>query len=409
MKKLVLFLLVALLAFAPAMAANAVDLTFESWRPDDSENWNQILEAYKAVAPDVNIVHEGITSKEYNATLRTQLETGKGPDLIMARSYATGQELFDAGYFGDCSDVAGIQDSFAASSLAPWQTVDGKMFAVPTAAVQQVVFFNKTFFQENGYEVPATWEDFIALCQAIKDANTDPDFSPLANGVMDEWDILECAFLGMLPNYVGGAEERVKYESGEKKLNDEAFIAAYTDFAKIAPFLPASYTAVGNSDSQQLFGLGRAPMWIDGSWSAGSIAVLEPDFEWGVFAIPAPAGATAGLCFHPDFALTYNTASENIDAAKDFLAWTISPEGAPIVANLLPGGFYPMVDMQITLEDEHANESLALNQGKVLDARFIWAQMLDLYDPMNKGLIALLSGDKAPQAVADEMAELYGK
>ncbi len=409
MKKFTLLLLVALLAFAPVLAASAVDLTIETWRPDDTDNWNKILEAYKAVAPDVNITYEGITSKEYNATLRTQLETGKGPDIIMARSYENGQKLFSDGYLGDCSDIPGIKESFAASSLAPWQMEDGTMFAVPTAAVQQVVFYNKTFFQENGCEVPATWEDFLALCQKIKDANTETGFSPLANGVMDEWDILECAFLGMLPNYVGGAAERAKYESGEKKLNDEAFVAAYTDFAKIAPFLPESYTAVGNSDSQQLFIQGRAPMWIDGSWSAGSIATMEPDFEWGVFAIPAPAGKAAGMCFHPDFAMTYNKASENVDAAKAFLAWMISAEGAPVVANLLPAGFYPMVNFPITLEDEHANESLKLNEGKETDARFIWAKMLGLYDGMNKGLIAILSGEKTPQAVADEMVAAYGK
>jgi len=409
MKKFLVLLLVALMAFVPAMSASAVTLTIETWRPDDTDNWLQILDVYMAENPDVVLTYEGITSKEYNATLRTQLETGKGPDIIMARSYENGQKLYEDGYLGDCSGIPGVQENFAASSLAPWQMPDGTMFAVPTAAVQQIVFYNKTFFDENGYEVPETFEDFLAVCQAIVDANDNPDFSPLANGVKDEWDILECPFLGMLPNYVGGADQRVLYEDGEKKLNDEAFVEAYADFQKLAPYLPASYTAVGNGDSQNLFVLERAAMWIDGSWSAGSIAAMEPDFEWGVFAIPAPAGKATAICFHPDFAMTFNTASENIDAAKDFLAWMITEEGAKTVANLLPAGFYPMVSFPITLDDPHANESLQLNAGKETDARFIWPKMQDLYVPMNLELIALLAGTQTPQAAADTIAELYGK
>jgi raffinose/stachyose/melibiose transport system substrate-binding protein len=325
----------------------------------------------------------------------------------MARSYENGRKLYEDGYLGDCSDIPGIKEVFAESSLSPWQMPDGTMFAVPTAAVQQIVFYNKTMFEENGYAIPETWEDFLALCQTIRDANDNADFSPLSNGVADEWDLLECVFLGMLPNYVGGAAEREKYESGEKQLNDDAFVAAYADFGKLAPFLPANYTAVGNPDAQILFVMGRSAMWIDGSWSAGSIASMEPDFEWGVFAIPAPAGKATAICFHPDFAMTFNKASENIDAAKDFLAWMITEEGAKVIANLLPAGFYPMVNFPITLDDPHANESLQLNQGKETDARFIWPEMQSIYEPMNKELIAILAGSQTPQGAADAMAAAF--
>jgi raffinose/stachyose/melibiose transport system substrate-binding protein len=407
MKKFIMFLLLAVLVFAPALSASAVTLTIETWRPDDTNQWNQILDFYMAQNPGVTLTYEGITSKEYNATLRTQLETGKGPDIIMARSYENGRKLYEDGYLGDCSAIPGVKENFAESSLSPWRMPDGTMFAVPTAAVQQIVFYNKTLFEANGYAIPETWEDFLSLCQVIRDADDNADFSPLANGVADEWDLLECVFLGMLPNYVGGAAEREKYESGEKQLNDEAFVAAYTDFAKLTPFLPANYTAVGNSDAQILFVLERAAMWIDGSWSAGSIATMEPEFEWGVFAIPAPAGKATAICFHPDFAMTFNKASENIDAAKDFLAWMITEEGARVIANLLPAGFYPMVNFPIALDDPHANESLQLNQGKETDARFIWPEMQSIYEPMNKELIAILAGAQTPQGAADAMAAAF--
>ncbi|HOF95402.1 MAG TPA: ABC transporter substrate-binding protein, partial [Clostridia bacterium] len=211
-----------------------VELTMGSWRADDVAQMNNLIAAYKAVAPDVNITFQPTNPPDYNATLRLQLDSDTGPDLMYARSYATGQELFNAGFFADCTDIPGLTDNFTASNLAPWQMPDGKMFAVPFAAVSHAVYYNKDIFAAQGLSVPATWDEFIEVCQTLKDNG----ITPLANGVADEWDILECFFLGMLPNYVGGADQRVLYEKGDKKLNDENFVNAYTDIAEVAPFLP---------------------------------------------------------------------------------------------------------------------------------------------------------------------------
>jgi raffinose/stachyose/melibiose transport system substrate-binding protein len=59
-----------------------------------------------------------------------------------------------------------------------------------------------------------------------------------------------------------------------------------------------------------------------------------------------------------------------------------------------------MIDAAITLEDLHANECLALNQGKITDARFVWPKLMDLYAPMNQEVIALLKGTQTPEGAA---------
>ena len=220
MKKLTALLLAALmlLGILPALAAAApVTLTMGSWRADDIVQVQTLLDKYKETT-GVEIKFEPTVSDQYNATLRLQLDNGTGPDLYYSRSYAVGQELFDAGFSMDCTDIPGVMDNFGIAALNAWQTPDGKVFAVPFAAVSQIIYYDKDVFAANKLEVPATFEDFLAVCEALK-AN---GIEPLANGIASDWDILECVYLGMLPNYVGGAEERAKYESGEKKMNDEA-------------------------------------------------------------------------------------------------------------------------------------------------------------------------------------------
>jgi len=372
-------------------------LTMGSWRADDVVQINNLLAEYKKVKPDVEIQFRPTNPPDYNATLRLQLEGGTGPDLMYARSYATGQELFTAGYFGDCSDIPGVKQNFTASNSAPWQMPDGKNFAVPFAAVSHAVYYNKTIFQKEGLSVPQTWEDFLTLCGTL----VSKGYTPLANGIADEWDILEVYFLGMLPNFIGGAAERQQYESGAKRLNDANFVAAFQAMADSARYLPRGYESVTYNDSQALFNTQQAVMFMDGSWTAGVYS--DAAFDWGLFAMPAPRGKNTAITFHPDMAITWNAKTKYPQECKDFLAWIASREGASIASAALPLGFFPMINFPINLADAHANEFLGLNSGKETDARFVWPKFMDLYAPMNQAVIQVLRGEKTPTQAANEM------
>ena len=402
MKKLVTLLLLATMALSLlplAGQADTVTLTMGSWRSDDAAQVQALLDKYKEET-GVEIKFEPTVSDQYNATLRLQLDNGTGPDLFYSRSYAVGQELFDAGFSMDCSAIPGVQENFSASALNAWQTPDGEIFAVPFAAVSQIVYYNKDMFADNGLEVPTTFEDFLAVCEALKAKGIEP----LANGIASNWDILECVYLGMLPNYVGGPEERAKYESGEKKMNDEAFLKSLQDYAALTKYLPMGFESVTNSDGPAMLGNERAAMFIDGSWTCGVWGKDYPDLNWGSFAIPAPAGSAAGMCFHPDMGITGNNATKYPEEVKAFLTWLASPEGAQTTTSYLPLGFFPMINAPITFSDERVTEILALNDGKVMDARFVWAKLLGMYTPMVDQLNAIARGETTPEAAAEVFA-----
>jgi raffinose/stachyose/melibiose transport system substrate-binding protein len=377
--------------------SGGVTLVMGSWRADDVVQMNALLAEYKKVKPDVTIQFRPTNPPDYNATLRLQLDGGTGPDLMYARSYAPGQELFNAGYFADCSDIPGVKQNFSAANLAPWQMPDGKAFAVPFAAVSHAVYYNKTIFQKEGLAIPQTWEDFLSLCATLASQG----YTPLANGIAEEWDILEVLYLGMLPNFIGGPSARADYESGAKKLNDANFVASFQAMADVAKYLPRGYESVTYNDSQALFNTQQAVMFMDGSWTAGVYA--DAPFDWGLFAMPAPGGRSTLITFHPDMAITYNKATKYPQECRDFLAWIASPEGAAIASKALPVGFFPMINASIKLDDPHANEFLALNNGKDTDARFVWPKFLDLYAPMNQAVIRVVRGQQTPQQAANEM------
>ena len=82
MKKLTAFL-IALLMLATMLPiigqAEAVKLTMGSWRSDDAEKVQALLDKYKELT-GVEITFQPTVSDQYNATLRLQLDNGTGPD-----------------------------------------------------------------------------------------------------------------------------------------------------------------------------------------------------------------------------------------------------------------------------------------------------------------------------------------
>ncbi|NLW21085.1 MAG: extracellular solute-binding protein [Clostridiales bacterium] len=401
MKKLTALLLAALMlaTLVPGLVqAEGVKLTMGSWRSDDTAQVQALLDKYKELT-GVEITFQPTVPAQYNATLRLQLDNGTGPDLMYSRTFAASKELYDAGFLLPLNDIAALKDNFSAASLEAFMADDGTIYAVPYAAVSQIVYYNKAIFAENNLEVPTTFEELLNVAQALKDKGIEP----LANGIASNWDILECVFLGMLPNYVGGAEERALYEAGERKMNDEAFVKALTDFAALSKYLPEGFEALANEDGPGMFGMGRAAMFIDGSWTVGMFDEY-PDLDLGVFAIPAPEGHTPGLCFHSDMGMAGNAATQHPEEVKAFLAWFASVEGAQEAANLLPAGFYPMINAPVELSGEMAMTILGLNEGKVLDYRFIWKDFLGMYTVMVDNLNAIARGETTPEAAAEAFA-----
>jgi len=400
MKKLVIALVAVMMIVVSAGSVFAQDttLTMGSWRADDVEQMNALFDVYKE-ATGVQIDFQPTNPTDYNATLRLQLESGTAPDLMYVRSYATGTDLYDNGYLAKINDLPGLADAITEQNLAPW-TTNGDTFAVPIIGVTHAVYYNKDIFAANNIAIPTTFEEFLAACETLKAAG----ITPMANGVAEEWDVLETFFLGMLPNYVGGPDNRVLYETGEKKLNDETFVKAYTDIAKVAPYLPDGFEAVTYNDSQILFATGRAAMFMDGSWTLGTYDGV--DFEWGTFAMPAPAGTETAITFHLDAAIGANAASQHPEEAKAFLAWLCTQDGVNALSAYLPIGMYPITNLDVTVEDPHAQEMLALTDDKLTDVRFVWPALMDLYSPMNQAVIAVLKGTD-PQAAADTVQAAF--
>jgi raffinose/stachyose/melibiose transport system substrate-binding protein len=328
-------------------------LTIESWRNDDANIWNeQIIPAFEAEHPDIDVVFNPTAPTEYNAALNSRLEGGTAGDLITCRPFDASLDLFNKGYLAPLNDLPGME-SFSQVAKSAWTTDDGSVsFCVPMASVIHGFIYNKEIFEELGLTPPTTVEEFHAVLDKIKE---DGQYVPIDLGTADQWEAATMGFQNIGPTYWKGEEGRKALIGGSAKFTDQPYIDTWTELASWAPYMGDGYQAQKYPDSQNLFTLGRAAIYPAGSWDITTFET-QGDFEFGAFPPPVQkAGDTCYISDHTDIGIGLNAKSPNQEAAKTFLSWVASQEFATIFANALPG-FYPLSDTPVEIEDPVAQE-----------------------------------------------------
>ena len=168
---------------------------------------------------------------------------------------------------------------------------NGQLMSIPYQPNIFNYFYNQEIFDEAGVTAPpTTWEEFLDVCQKVKDAGYIPVTSDDA--------YIDCMLGYHLARYLG-------YE-GVNKLVTEGLWAeepavlktaeAYADLAAKGFFSPTIASSVWPNNQNGELALGESAMYLNGSWLPNEVKEMAgPDFKWGCFAYPTVEGGLTGL------------------------------------------------------------------------------------------------------------------
>jgi multiple sugar transport system substrate-binding protein len=137
---------------------------------------------------------------------------------------------------------------------------DGKYYFVPLYTYPWAVFYRKSVFQENGYEVPTTWDDFIALCKQMQKDK----LVPIAFGDKDAWPAL--GTFDQINFRKNGYDFHVDLMAGKASWTDAKVKSVFDLWAEILPYHQEG--AVGRTwqDAAQTLVSKKAGMYLLGTF-----------------------------------------------------------------------------------------------------------------------------------------------
>lgn len=161
---------------AAAAPAEKIQIVFWHTLTDQHEAaLKEIADAFNASQDRYEVVLEQQPYSEYDAKLMQSVSNGTGPDMVSmypsdAINYINDGYLYDmSGFINDPQDgMPNFYTDIPSGVLADvTQWGDNGIYLIPEFLTGEVLFYNKTMFDELGLTAPKTWTDVETSAKAI--------------------------------------------------------------------------------------------------------------------------------------------------------------------------------------------------------------------------------------------------
>jgi raffinose/stachyose/melibiose transport system substrate-binding protein len=270
--------------------------------------------------------------------MRQHAADGNAVDVSAALAGPLFEGRFDAGAF------SGMDVDGSGTYMVPW-----------TGDVTVVVWYNKQIYADLGLAVPTTWEEFMAVSEAIKAAG----ITPIVSGNKDQWPMGNWA--SQVASRVMGEEDYALTMNGELPMDSGGMITTLGYIGELADrgLINESVNALADDEANTQFFLGKAAMIPIGSWLMADAATDGEGLDFGYFNTPEIASGkgdqTSVLGISTGFIV--NAKSRHIDETLEFLALVAGADGTKLwaQAGLAPMALEPFSGVEV----DPRTESLA--------------------------------------------------
>ena len=266
---------------AGGIVSAPTELTFIFADGDEGakSSMNEIVNRFNEAYPDITVTIEPGNGGAYSEFIKTKDSVGEFPDVM---------EMRDTAMYVRAGKLEPLSDEIV-SLFRTTTAFDGKVYTVPLGGENtNGIIYNKTYFDENGWTEPATYDEFIALCQAIADKG---DMAPLVVGGQDIWHMGFWFHKAYNDQVLSKDADFIKHcYEGTKDFSDETFKAAFEELQTIMQYAQEGWVSTPDAQITTFLVNDMAAMMYSGTHMFSQISQADPEFEMGWFAIPSPDG-----------------------------------------------------------------------------------------------------------------------
>lgn len=270
-------------------AGDKVVIELVQYKPEAVDVFDELEEKFNATHDDIELVID--SPNDAMTILKTRFVREDNPDIIGIGGDINYSNFLDAQMLMDISDFDGLDDIkekyLETNKDLEYIPMDG-VYAVPYMSNAAGVLYNRDMFEEHGWSIPKTWDEFISLCETIENAG----IQPLYFGYKDTWTCLapwNAIAVDLCPTDIA-----YQVNSG-----NATFSEAYEEVAikqkTLLDYAQPNPVAYGYNDACTAFARGESAMFIIGNYAIPQIRSVNPDMNIDSFVFPASNNAEENI------------------------------------------------------------------------------------------------------------------
>ncbi|WP_099469898.1 ABC transporter substrate-binding protein [Konateibacter massiliensis] len=250
-----------------------------------------LFDNYVKENPNINIEVEALDDEAYKTKFKAYATGNAMPDLLNAWGQPSFlNEVIDAGLLAELDKSSYDDYGFIEGSLDGFSR-DGKLYGLPRNTDVMAFYYNKKIFEENGWKVPTTYAELLALAETINEAG----IVPCSMDGSDKWP-LSIWMHDLIAKINGESKAMLEASVTNADFSDPSYVQAaqlLKDAVDVGLF-QNGFETTDYGTARNLFANGQAAMYYMGSWEM-SMATNEDVLEdvrnnLGVFAMPVVEG-----------------------------------------------------------------------------------------------------------------------
>lgn len=273
---------------------------------------DMIDEALAEKYPEVTLEWECVDwGNDFQPKMQQYMQSGL-PDIMIGKAQ-------DVATYAPLGVLGTINDTYLDKGLDAARenvTIDGSTYGLVYNALYQGVYYNKTMFKENGWEIPKTMDD---LQKIIDDCNA-KGITPFASHMVDTWSIGNVTMQFMMNDVFNHTPDwGDQFRDGKVSFSEDKNMQTAYQYNKLIfdnTFPETFSTEQTDCDAKMV--LGEAAMKVSGSWSIQNFLDIDENFDFGIFPFPNQTGDSK-LIFEPNITVMTSAATEHQDAVDKVL------------------------------------------------------------------------------------------
>lgn len=284
--------------------------------------------------PQFEIKAVSLDHEAFKTSIQDTLKSGQPPDLYAYWAGArTASLVADLEPLDDVWQQAGLDKQFSPSLVRAASDYEGHKYLLPLTQHYVAFFYNKKVFDAHGLKPPATWDEFLAVCAALKAKGV----VPIALGAKDKWPAQ--FWFDLLLLRTAPYEFREALMVGKASYTDPKVKAVFAQWARLITrgfFNDNPNELAWDSGANEMVYRGTAAMTLMGTWNIGYFGndahrwVAGQDYDF--FPFPRMRPGLPSVALGPIDGLVVPKKALNRDGAKRALVYLAGVEAQQAIS-----------------------------------------------------------------------------